>query len=253
VLDRWLPTVGLVLVAVLVTFHLATQRERANDVPYWMVDDLLGEVAPLRTRYGPGHNSTGYEEFLIRDFFQERRDGVFVDVGANHYQRGSNTYYLESALGWSGVAIEPQTEFAADYVRHRPRTRFIAMFASDTAGQNVRLFITPTQKAVASSTERFTEQWGRAIATTVPTTTLDVALAEAGVTKVDFVSMDIELHEPQALAGFDLRRFSPRLVCIEAHPDVRQQILDYFHARDYVVVAKYLRADVKNLYFQPAH
>jgi hypothetical protein len=64
--------------------------------------------------------------------------------------------------------------------------------------------------------------------------------------------MDIELAEPKALAGFDVVRFAPELVCIEAHPDVRQRIIDYFHEHGYVIVAKYLRADPKNLYFQPS-
>jgi hypothetical protein len=41
------------------------------------------------------------------------------------------------------------------------------------------------------------------------------------------------------------------LVCIEAHPEVRQEILDYFARNGYVVVGKYLRADIWNLYFTP--
>ena len=72
-----------------------------------------------------------YEEWFIRDFFQDKRGGVFLDVGANHYKRDSMTYFLETQLGWSGIAVEPQTRFAADYAKHRPRTRFIPMFASD--------------------------------------------------------------------------------------------------------------------------
>jgi hypothetical protein len=63
--------------------------------------------------------------------------------------------------------------------------------------------------------------------------------------------MDIELHEPEALRGFDIQRFRPQLVCIEAHPEVRQEILDYFARNGYVVVGKYLRADIWNLYFTP--
>src|SRR5678816_2037389 len=62
----------------------------------------------LTTKYGPKRNSEDLEEWIIRDAFQDRRDGVFVDVGANDYKDKSNTYFLEHDLGWSGVAIEPQ-------------------------------------------------------------------------------------------------------------------------------------------------
>jgi hypothetical protein len=63
--------------------------------------------------------------------------------------------------------------------------------------------------------------------------------------------MDIELAEPAALRGFSIERFRPALVCVEAHPEVRQQILDYFAAHNYTVVGKYLRADLDNLWFAP--
>jgi hypothetical protein len=53
------------------------------------------------------------------------------------------------------------------------------------------------------------------------------------------------------LAGFDIDRFQPTFVCIEAHPEVRQAILDYFAEHRYVLVGKYLRIDQKNLYFSP--
>jgi hypothetical protein len=33
----------------------------------------------------------------------DRREGVFVDIGANHYRDASKTYYLETRLGWSGT------------------------------------------------------------------------------------------------------------------------------------------------------
>ena len=85
----------------------------------------------------------------------------------------------------------------------------------------------------------------------MPTATLDDLLDSQGLTTFDLLSMDIELFEPQALAGFDVERFSPLLVCIEVHPEVRQQILDYFTGHGYVVVGSYLRADRHNLYFTP--
>ena len=75
------------------------------------------ELEALRVRYGPNHFSEREEEWIIRDFFQDRRGGTFLDVGANHYQDASKTFYLESQLGWSGLAVEPQTQFAVGYAR----------------------------------------------------------------------------------------------------------------------------------------
>lgn len=76
-------------------------------------------------------------------------------------------------------------------------------------------------------------------------------LIKENVDRIDFLSIDVELAEPKVLAGFTVEKYLPMLVCIEAHPEVRQAILDYFAPRGYVVVGKYLRDDVHNLWFTP--
>lgn len=208
------------------------------------------ELAKLAETYGPASNSQHAEEWIIRDFFQDQRDGVFVDVGANDYRRFSNTYYLETALGWSGVAIEPQAKFAEGYRRHRPKTTFVPLFVSDVSNQQTTLYVTGDD-LVASASREFTEVFGPVTPTPATTTTLDDVLDRLKVTHIDFLSMDIELAEPQALAGFSIERFRPRLVAVEAHPPIRQHLLDYFTAHDYSLVGKYWRVDADNFWFAP--
>lgn len=211
------------------------------------------EYAQLEQKFGPARHSRNAEEWIIREFFQDRRNGVFLDVGANHYRDENNTFYLESQLGWTGIAVEPLAEFEADYKRHRPGTRFRAFFASDASNQRARMFYNRQNSLVTSATKDFTTREGGGTPAEIeaPTITLDDLLTQENIDRIDFLSMDIELAEPKALAGFDLRRFSPGLVCIEAHREVRQFLLDYFHDRGYVVVGKYLPADTLNLYFAP--
>ncbi|MEO7272861.1 MAG: FkbM family methyltransferase [Vicinamibacterales bacterium] len=210
------------------------------------------ELAAFKDKYGPDHYSEREEEWLIRDYFQDRREGVFVDVGANHYRSASKTYYLESKLGWSGLAIEPQREFADEYRQYRPKTTFLPFFVSDQSNQTARLYLRGRKDQVASSNEAFVQSFGGAKEVRdVPTMTLDDILASEGISKIDFLSIDIELHEPQALRGFHLERYQPSLVCVEGLLPVRQQILDYFAAHGYVLVAKYMWVDLENLYFEP--
>jgi FkbM family methyltransferase len=210
------------------------------------------EASPFVTRLGAARYSSHEEELFVRDFFSDKRDGVFVDVGASHFKDRSNTYFLEAERGWSGVAVDPIAQFAADYRVHRPRTRFFAMFVSDQSDKQAMVYV--GKNSLFSSADRgFTNSFTDVTQTvTASTITLDDLLNSQGIGRIDFLSMDIELHEPKALAGFDLQKFKPALVCVEAHPEVRQQILDYFAARGYVVVAKYLRADPQNLWFMPA-
>lgn len=218
------------------------------------------EQAALKDRYGPSRHSRNEEEWIVRDYFQDKRGGVFVDIGANDYKRHSNTYYLESVLGWSGLAVDPQVSFADDYRAHRPRTQFFAFFVADTSDTDVTLYLIPENPLVASSDRAFAERAGTpakdpvyaSVPTAVRTIRLTDLLDRAKIASFDFLSVDVELAEPKVLAGFDIERFKPLLVCIEAHPAVRQQILDYFAAHGYVLLGRYLRADLLNLYFAPA-
>jgi FkbM family methyltransferase len=213
---------------------------------------VSAEVTWLAQTYGPHRQSQYYEEWIVRDFFRDRRGGVFVDIGASDAKRLSNTWYLEQGLGWSGVAVDAQVEYAAGYATARPRTRFRTFFVAERSSERAKLFLNDTP-IVASSAPTFTSRWGAVRdVREVPTIALDDLLDAERVAAIDFLSIDIELAEPQALAGFTIGRFKPRLVCIEAHPEVRQRILDYFAANAYVVVAKYLRVDQDNLWFMPA-
>lgn len=216
------------------------------------VSALKAEAAPLEARYGPHRFSLGVEEWIIRDFFKDKRGGFFVDVGASDYRTFSNTYYLETQLGWSGIAVDALPQFADGYRMHRPRTRFFAFFVSDRSNETATLSVLRSNTLVSSEQRAFTEgRGGGAQEVQVPTITLDDLLTAENVTQLDLLSMDIELAEPKALAGLTISRYRPALVCVEAHPKVRQPILDYFAGNDYVLVGKYLRADVINLYFMP--
>lgn len=238
--------IACVLVA-LVAAWMARSRAHAELDAAWHP-----EAQVLRDKYGPHRNSYSGEEWIIRDFFQDRRDGFFVDVGANDHRITSNTYYLEKELNWSGIAIEPLREFEAGYVKNRPRTRFLPFFVSDVSNQQAKMYVLSRNSLVSSADKRFTERQGEnPQEIEVPTITLTDLLDAERVQRIDLLSIDIELWEPKALAGFDVGRFRPQLVCIEVHPEVRQQILDYFARHGYVVVGKYLHADRNNLYFAP--
>jgi FkbM family methyltransferase len=238
----------IVVLSSMLSYKLGAGHTRVELLP--LISPDKGEIEPLEHKYGPSRVSQGVEEWILKDFFQNRRNGIFVDVGANHHEQGSNTYYLERSMGWSGVAIEPQVKFAAGYQEHRPRTTFVPLFISNVSNQQATLYVTDFD-GVASHDREFTERWGEVTPTTTTTSTLDDVLDRLKINRIDFLSMDIELAEPQALAGFSINRFKPSLVAIEAHPPVRQQILDYFARNEYVLIGQYWRVDAQNFWFAP--
>jgi len=197
--------------------------------------------------------SQGNEELIIRDFFGDRINGFFVDVGAAWPITYSNTYYLEGHLGWSGVAVDALPEYGPSWLESRPRSRFYSYFVTDR-DDAVETFYRSELTGVSSSSRKQAQGPSGGASyeeMLVPSITLSRLLEENGVSRVDFLSMDIEGAELTALAGFDIERFRPELVCIEAKPENRRGILEYFEAHGYERLERYSEHDRTNYYFAP--
>jgi len=197
------------------------------------------------------------EELIIRDFFNDRKNGFFVDVGCSNYIEESTTYYLEKHLGWSGIAVDALIEVAPGYVENRPNTRFFNFIVTDHSW-NIEPFYRVVESTGLSSANKEhveTETEKRNIDKKiqilyVPTITLTDLLDKNGISKIDFLSMDIEVGEVAALDSFDIKRFRPELVCIESEWN-GDKILDYFSRNNYELIDKYLNYDKLNWYFKP--
>jgi len=192
------------------------------------------------------------EELIIRDFFQDKRDGFFVDLGCAWPVIGSTTYYLEKHLGWSGLAIDALEEYAEQWAQQRPNSKFFGLAVTDHSGDTLT-FYRHEWPAVSSLSKDQAAQFGGANKLSpvkVKTITLDDLLDAEGVTKIDHLTIDIEGAEPGALAGFDIERFKPELVCIEGGRVHGDLYLEYFGKHGYERIDRYLDYDEVNWYFR---
>ena len=197
------------------------------------------------------------EELIIRDFFQDRRDGFFLDVGCAWPRRNSTTCFLELHLGWTGIGIDALAQYGDQWVEKRPNTKFVSYAVSDRSGETVTFYQTkwPGNSSLNKdqALKRRTEEEVTPIE--VETITLTDLLDANGVEKIDHLTIDIEGAEPGALAGFDIERFQPDLVCIEAHGGAwrgahEAGFLKYFGDHGYELIEEYLPYDTVNWYFR---
>jgi FkbM family methyltransferase len=190
----------------------------------------------------------GLERYL--DF----ESGFFVEAGANDGFRQSNTYFLERFRGWRGVLIEPIPELYDRCVRERSNSRCFncALVDPDSAGEAVLMRFGDLESHVAGSDDLPPDEdvanwgWTRAYDVLVPTRTLTDVLDEAAAPRWDFLSLDLEGYEEQALAGLDLDRHRPRYILAEAVPAEerlprlqrmlhgRYDLIDQLGSRDYL-------------------
>ncbi len=191
--------------------------------------------------------SYGNEELIIRDFFQDRRDGFFVDIGCAWPIKNSNTYYLEKQLGWSGLAVDGLADYAESWRTSRPRSKFLN-FLVTARSDNLETFYKTGIWGLSTAEKEYAKSLHVIGEVQVPGITLDDLLARNGVQRVDLLSIDVENHTRAVLAGFDLQRWQPELVCIE---DDGTLVVPWFRERGYAPIARYRLRDVSNWYFAP--
>lgn len=195
------------------------------------------------------------EELIARDFFQDRRGGVFLDVGCSTPISNNTTYYLEKHLGWTGIGVDALPVYGAAWEIARPNSVFRNYAVTETTGDTVP-FYPGHVWGVSSLSERHVKMWGGGgEPIEVPTITLTKLLDDHGIEAIDFLSIDIEGAEPGALRGFDIDRFRPALICIEVGiGDANDAfILSYFTAHGYELIEMYKEYDHVNSYFRRQH
>ena len=154
------------------------------------------------------------ENDLKEAFFEGARSGFFVEIGANDPRQLSQTWHLEQR-GWTGVLVEPQPDLAAALREQRSAKVYeVACSAPENVGKVMRLHLAGIHSSLDSRLNISTVRPDGAI--DVPIRTLDEILTEAAApTPIDFVSIDVEGHEIEALRGFSIERWRPRLMLIE--------------------------------------
>jgi FkbM family methyltransferase len=156
------------------------------------------------------------ETRMVREFFGNKPNGFFVEVGANDPVEGSQTWHLERA-GWSGILVEPQPDLAEKLRQMRKAKVFaVACSSPQHAGGTLPLHIAG---AFSSFDPKLMVAGVKAAAPIeVPVRTLDSLLSEARApVPIDFLSVDVEGHEIAVLSGFDFPRWRPRLILLEDH------------------------------------
>ena len=208
--------------------------------------DILGTEVALY--------SSGNEEVVIRDFFQDRRDGFFLDIGCLTPVANNNTYYLEEQLDWSGIAVDALAAYEKAWKQARPESRFFAYAVTARSGEMVPFYTSqarPNKSSLDRGSVAIFERNPKEIR--VPTITLNKLLDDNGVTKVDFVSIDINGSELPALEGFDLMRFKPDLIAVPAprRDANRAKLHRYFTSRGYARLDHYSPHGSFNWFYAP--
>lgn len=164
--------------------------------------------------------SASFEDVILQRALQGVQQGCYVDVGASHPLIDSNTASFYNR-GWRGICIEPLTYLNPFWAHHRPEDILINAVIGAAAGQTTLYYYAGTSQISTCSVETM-EHWKsynklsdeeRA----VPMLTLNRVMEEfLDERAIHLLSIDAEGSEKQVLQGFDLKKYHPWIIIIEA-------------------------------------
>ncbi len=145
--------------------------------------------------------------------------GFFVDIGAHHPTRFSNTYYFYKR-GWSGINIDPLPGTMRRFKRLRRRDLTIECGVSGSQGElTYYMFNEPALNTFSrSEAEKKNQGVYRIIdQKIIPVQTLATLLEEhlKPGTNIDFMTIDAENLDHEVVLSGDWNRFRPRYLLVE--------------------------------------
>ncbi len=138
----------------------------------------------------------------VAEYFNQKKDGFFLDIGAYDGVWWNNTYYLEKELGWKGICFEAGLPHYQKLAKNRTCI-CVRTFVSDKIG------ITQYEAPNYGGTRRLGPM-------NVSESTLQVLLPAYQVPNViDYISIDVEGVEVKVLNGFPFDKYEVGLWTIE--------------------------------------
>ena len=200
----------------------------------------------VRTYY----SQNGEDCILWALFENQSTPGFFVEVGALDGMRFSNTYSFEQA-GWSGVCIEAHPDYISPLRRNRPNAVVVHAAVGDEDKETVSFYANSrgSFSTLDPSLENEFRKYGKYFTgweiKQVRLCTLNTILSQAHApVPIDIVSVDIEGTEINVLQGFDIDKYRPRVLVIEALDNLRERELDVHMTRTGYIRARKLSSNI---------
>lgn len=183
------------------------------------------------------------QDLNVINYYNHKRRGFFVEIGASDGVKMSNTHLLEMEFNWKGICVEPILSTFDKLKKNRPNSLCVNKAVYNRSDGLVDFFISNYDELYSGISEHLTvhktmvednKTWEKA-----QTITLLDLLDQAKAPKfIEYLSIDTEGSEYEILKAFDFSKYQFGLIDVEHNymEPIRSQIRDLLESNGYVYI-----------------
>ena len=157
------------------------------------------------------------EDLFVEKYFRKKPTGIYVDVGCYNPVYLNNTYLLHKKK-WKGINIDT-SQFSIDLFNYMRPNDLNYNCAISNKDEDVKLYFQKDFSLLNTTQIDYAKKFmqGNIKEKTIKAFTLDKILNESIYknSKIDFLDIDIEGADLEALVSLNFKIYRPTVICIE--------------------------------------
>lgn len=188
------------------------------------------------------------EDLILKRLFENKKDGFYVDVGAHHPRRFSNTYSFYR-IGWRGINIEARPGSKKQFDKVRKRDINIEAAISDISSELTYYFFDDPALNSFDKELSFDRAKNSKYKIIKKVTLKTIKLSEVldlyldPFQEIDFMSIDTEGYDLSVLKSNNWDKYIPKVIlCEDSEFDFsspsKSEIYNFLLERNYKLISK---------------
>jgi FkbM family methyltransferase len=152
------------------------------------------------------------DKFLYENYFTNKRNGTYLELGALDGILYSNTKFFEDQLNWTGILIEPNSYQFKMLAENRPNNKLFNNLISNTTDEVIYKYFIDDFAGVSGIKHTLPTEHYRGFYDIINKPNGEILMRPVTLTNVikqtdfkhfDLLSLDVEGHEYEVLCSWD--------------------------------------------------
>lgn len=159
------------------------------------------------------YSQSGEDEFLYNRYFKNKKNGLYIELGALDGVLYSNTKFFEDQLGWKGILIEPHPYKFGLLKKNRPNNFLFNTLISCIEKEVIFRYFVDNYAGVSGVEETLPKEhfsnffnkinYEKQSKIIIKPKSFTEIIKSTGLTHIDLLSLDVEGHEYEVLMSWD--------------------------------------------------